>query len=311
MPYSTFLTITAEAMSSTGEIAWLQNAYTNAVNAAIKARKTGISLVLEVCLARLYVDYDAKEDEAIEIWRRILLHPDASYSGENVLVKFCKTSINLSYGVHLHQKALRAGDGKAEADGYIEELKTLYRRTVKQFGKSSELVLGNKSALLVGLWHYQHGRVDEAMIYLQPYLREQLALLSDDDPENDTDPTGDTNDQQKHTDAINRTPAEEYMASARVASDKDWVLYCDGVCGRRFGNWVDSYICCRCTLGLCADCVERARGGEKLKSNIYCPEHQWLHIPPPEQVAKPGEIFTDGKMITISEFCDSLRKRWL
>jgi len=53
------------------------------------------------------------------------------------------------------------------------------------------------------------------------------------------------------------------------------------------------------------------RKGERLEINVCSPKHDWLHIDAPAKVARDGKIFVDGKMITLEEFKDSLRRQAL
>jgi tetratricopeptide (TPR) repeat protein len=379
-PFAIFV---ASAAQATSELEWLRSAYKTAINVAKRQRKPVAAFALDICLAELYAKYDNKEDEAMRIWKKALAFPATASDDAHLQIAYCKTLVESSYSYRLFAKAVKAGEGTADANNSIKELDNLSKHTVGALENGPDVILANRSAMYMGAWHHLHGRHEEAKTYFQPYIKRCLMLLSNDTEDDDLQAydvlshvlvlAGDDasavslfqvflnwkkgerdiwneNEEDERQEAEKEQPSRsgdgEPTEKQEVVGDEDdnaaaaretntlspkteaseneeerrpgdpWLLNiedgtayweCD-CCTRRWTSFANCNVCRYCCVDICINCLAGVKAGEI--RDVCDPSHDWLHVPPSEQVAKPGQVLFEGKMISMKEFKDILGKRW-
>ncbi|KAI9045141.1 uncharacterized protein KD926_009555 [Aspergillus affinis] len=338
-------TCLAAAAHKAGEIEWLENVYQTAISAAKRRRLPVIALALDTFLAEVYSNYSSgKEDQAMDIWKRVMNFPvlssDASY-----LIRYYKRNVESSYAYNLFAKALK--EDPATREVHIQALDALAKHTAMELEEKPGDILANQSAMYMGVWHRLQGREDEALTYFRPYVRSNLMLLSDDDPDNDqtawfelahvlaragldsyarailythhnalsedelSSPADDSNEGKNVNDVAALTAVlEKRMATAwHIPSG-------DGVSGS--GVWYCDG--CRRSWGNWTDahicrycqtdlCSECFPRIGQDDFKICHVDHDWLYMTAPEKVAQPGEIYFEDRMMSFDEFKSLLAER--
>ncbi|PLB46320.1 hypothetical protein P170DRAFT_429441 [Aspergillus steynii IBT 23096] len=277
--------MTESVAHKAGELEWLENAYQTAISAAKRRRLPVLALALDTCLAELYNKYSGKEEQAMDIWQRIMDFPVMSTSDANFQIRYCKRNVESSYSYNLFAKALKEEDSTAR-DAYIQALDGLAKHTAMALEQKPSDILANNSAMYMGVWHRLQGRDDEARTYFRPYVRSNLLLLSDDDPENDQTAwfelahvlaragldsyacailythhnviegelsnfdNSDDIDVDETVSLSPRSTLDNRMATPWHFTSGDGVWYCDG-CRRSWGNWTNAHVCRYCQADLC------------------------------------------------------------
>jgi tetratricopeptide (TPR) repeat protein len=180
-----FFQICAEAAKETNELAWLRNAYLAAISTARQELEPVLTITLEVCLGELLAKYGRDQVQAARLWERVIRVATVAGGTDNALINFCKDAVVKRFSTFCLQKALDAGKGSPEADKYIKKLERLCKQKAKATGDALELVTTNYSAVYLGLWYRLIKQEQEARAYFQPWIKETLMILSDDDPDND------------------------------------------------------------------------------------------------------------------------------
>ncbi|KAK1141293.1 hypothetical protein N8T08_009197 [Aspergillus melleus] len=341
-------TCVAAVVHKAGEVEWLEKAYQTAISAAKRRRLPVIALALDTFLAEVYSKYSGKEDEAMQIWERVMNFPVLSISDASYLIRYYKRNVESSYAYNLFAKALKEKDPASRED-YIQELDSLAKHTAMALEERPDDILANQSAMYMGVWHRLQGREDEAQTYFRPYVRSNLLLLSDDDPDNDqsawfdlahvlaragldsyaraifgtlhnvvsdddlSSPVGDdSNENEDAGDAAALTAAlEKRMATAWHIPSGDGV--------RGAGVWYCDG--CRRSWGnwtdarVCRYCQADLCGEcfeRKLQGGLpkICHvDHDRLYITAPEKVAQPGEIYFEDRIMSFDEFKALLAER--
>lgn len=60
----------------------------------------------------------------------------------------------------------------------------------------------------------------------------------------------------------------------------------------------------------CHSCVEILEQGNQLLFNVCSPEHTWVYIEGLSPAPKPGEIYRNGEMASMSQVFRDLGKDW-
>ncbi|KAH8425286.1 uncharacterized protein LDX57_003044 [Aspergillus melleus] len=340
-------TCVAAVAHKAGEIEWLENAYQTAISAAKRRRLPVIALALDTFLAEVYSKYSDKEDQAMDIWKRVMNFPVLS-SDASHLIRYYKRNVESSYAYNLFAKTLKEDDPAAR-EVHIQALDGLAKHTAMALEEKPGDILANQSAMYMGVWHRLQGRDDEARIYFRPYVRSNLQLLSDDDPDNDqsawfelahvlaragldsyarailythhnvvsedelSSPVGDdSNEDNNVNDAAALSAAlENRMATAWHIASGDGVsgvgVWYCDGCRRSWGNWTDARVCRYCQADLCSECFGRIGQGDLAK--VCHVDHDWLYITAPEKVAQPGNIYFENRMMSFDEFKALLAER--
>ena len=184
MPYYDFFPACASAAQATGQLAWLQDAYLATIGAARKERKTVLALVLEVCLGELYL-MTGEEEKAARLWERIIKIANLAGAAGSWEIQYCKDPVVKSFSKYCLQKALDADKRTSEANIYVRKIEKVCKQKAKATPDALEVITTNYSAIFLGLWYRLNGRNEEARACFQPYIKEALIILSDDDPDND------------------------------------------------------------------------------------------------------------------------------
>ncbi|KAI9675313.1 MAG: hypothetical protein M1817_001216 [Caeruleum heppii] len=181
-----FFATCAKAAMKTHQLAWLQNAYEMAINGARKELKSTTAITLEVCLADLYSKYGHEEEKAFRHWSRVLEAAATAGAMSVWQMNYCKELVTRRFGPFCLQKALDAGDGTSEAAVYVRKLESMCKQKTKAIEDAPQVITTNYAAVFLGLWHRRGGRDREARACFQPFIKEALMILSDDDPDNDS-----------------------------------------------------------------------------------------------------------------------------
>ena len=179
-----FFILCAKAAKKTNQLAWLQEAYKTAISEARKKLKPVLAITLEVCLAELYSTNGDEEEKAARLWEKIVDYATAGGT-ENWQLSYCKNLVVKRFSNFCFQKALDAGQGTLEADNHIKKLEKSCKQKTKATTDATEVITTNYSAIFLGLWYRLNGQDEEARACFQPYIKEAVMILSDDDPDND------------------------------------------------------------------------------------------------------------------------------
>ena len=183
-PDGVFFKACVSAAQATGQIAWLQDAYLAAIGTARKNRKTVLTLSLGVCLGELYLA-TGEGEKAARLWERIIKAATIAGAAGSWEIKYCKDLVVQPFSRYCLQKALDFGKGTSEANTYVQKIEKMCKQKVKGTTDALEVITTNYSATFLGLWYRLNGQHEEAQACFQPYIKEALLILSDDDPDND------------------------------------------------------------------------------------------------------------------------------
>jgi tetratricopeptide (TPR) repeat protein len=174
----------ADAARETGELNFLVEAYREAIRAAKKEAKNIVVSWLELSLAKLYKQFVGDEKKAVRTWERIV-DTFAASKDENEIGEVKEVASNF-LAMHSISQAVNAGIGSAEAEKHGKKLENLVRKTTTSANDTMSWIPANVPALILGLWYRLNGRHEEANACFRPCIKEAIQILSDDDPENDS-----------------------------------------------------------------------------------------------------------------------------
>ncbi|KAI9750761.1 MAG: 4-aminobutyrate transaminase [Chaenotheca gracillima] len=180
-PDEQFFKDIAIAASHTGQIAWLQTAYQNAIGSARNWQDIALTVILEVCLAELYYKYDDKQALALPLWERIVDIGSAVGKTGSWQLNRCYGIVQRSFFVYCLEQALDPEVGTQEASSYVAKLEKLCKLKSADGIPSKDIILANFAAVFVGLLYRLKGRKEEAKDYFRPVIKESLMVLSDGD----------------------------------------------------------------------------------------------------------------------------------
>jgi len=179
-----FIKVSAAA-KSVHELPWMIEAYEAAAAAARNARHSARATALDVCIAKLYLAAGYKKEKAARVWERIIKLPTNPRAMEADLIKACKGLATLRYSVYCLDNARELEHGTPEEKKWIERLEKVCKAKNKATDDAPQVITSSTSAMQLGLWYRENGYLEEANACFQPFIREALMILSDDDPEND------------------------------------------------------------------------------------------------------------------------------
>lgn len=316
------------------ELLWMVEVYKTAAAVARKDRHPVLATALDVCISELYTAADYEQEDVARIWDRVLKLPTNPGTMENWQIKYCKDYVVGYYGVYCLKKAREHKHGTPAEMEWVRKLEGLCKAKKKATDDAPEVVTTNYSATYLGMWYLENGYHDKANACFQPFIKEALMMLSDDDPNNDMEglsqlasvltAAGDDDNAVAVFQSLRpKLPKkdEDGGSSSDNGSDdhedeKDaldscnWLWGCDGPCHRSFSILSEANKCRRCLSDICDDCVKLIKSGDEKAKKICSAEHTWLHVGAPELEVEENQILVGGKAIPFEEFKERLRVKW-
>lgn len=182
-----FFTKCRAAAEDVKELPWMIEAYETAAAAARKSRQPVLATALDVCISELYQAANFEKDKIARLWKRVINLARNPGALKDYRVRFCKRYVTENYGVYCLDKARELEHGTPEEKEWIEKLERLCKAKRKATDDSPRVVSTSYSAIYLGLWYRENGHYEDANACFQPFIKEALMMLSDDDPENDVD----------------------------------------------------------------------------------------------------------------------------
>ena len=164
---------------------WMIEVYEVAASAARKNRKSVLALALEICICELYQAAGYGEEKVVRMWERILKVTTNPGAMEKSEMQDCKDYVVDKYAPYCLEMARKIGSATPEAMHWVEKLEKLCKAKRKATDDAPEVITTNRSAIYLGLWYRESGRGEEAFACFQPFIKEALMILLDDDPDND------------------------------------------------------------------------------------------------------------------------------
>jgi tetratricopeptide (TPR) repeat protein len=179
-----FIKVSAAA-ETVNELPWMIEAYEMAAVTSRANRCSANATALEVCIAELYLAAGYKKENAARVWERIIKLPTNPGAVEDFRINWSKSFATGRYGIYCLDKARELEHGTPEEQEWIQRLEKLCKAKHKATDGTPQVITTNCSGRCLGLWYRENGYLEEANACFQPFIREALMFLSDDDPEND------------------------------------------------------------------------------------------------------------------------------
>ncbi|KAH0559338.1 hypothetical protein GP486_004146 [Trichoglossum hirsutum] len=329
---SSFTAGAALASQKTNELSFLIDAYRSAITAAKKQLNVTTASSLELCLAQLYYTYGQDEERAVRTWEKI--RKTFARSKVETEMSDIKDEALTCLARHWFKMASGAEKTSTLARRYVSKLESLAKFEIQTAGQPSAFISTNASSVILGLWYRLSDRPEDARACFQAHIREALQILSDDDPENDSDgilnlglvflAAGDDKNAiamfqalerwgkvQQRTDGIGENQEKKPdPPKTNPDEDDDFGCSCDGPCQRYFPNFYNMALCRYCyDVGFCELCLKRLKDGN-LQTNICSPKHDWLVVPPLEKTIEVGKLLVGGEAIDFDDWKRSLKQQW-
>ncbi|ERF68631.1 hypothetical protein EPUS_07192 [Endocarpon pusillum Z07020] len=164
---------------------WMIEVYEVAASTARKNRNSVLALSLEICICELYQAAGYAEEKVVRMWERILKVTSNPGAMEKSDMQACKDYVVTKYAPYCLEMARKLGSATPEAMQWVDKLEKLCKVKQKPTADAPEVITTNTSAVYLGLWYRETGRGEEAFACFQPFIKEALMILSDDDPDND------------------------------------------------------------------------------------------------------------------------------
>ncbi|RAH67952.1 uncharacterized protein BO66DRAFT_473036 [Aspergillus aculeatinus CBS 121060] len=170
-------------------------------------------------------------------------------------------------------------------------------------------------------YHVLRGSMERAQDTLRPFLKADLALLSDNDPLNDWEGYIRLAGHLRVVGMWDATVAAWSLVSPNPDySDNPWKsrgpmdIFCEGGCGAHWTYADDLYVCKTCT-GVHYDkaCADELRAGT-LAVEICSHDHELLHVPPYDPIAQArigeGNVRVGGEVLSVKAWLERIRQEW-
>lgn len=295
----------AGAFKTEGEIEWLQNAYRTLIAAARKDRLPVLEFLFSIALADIFYFYGGKEENAMQIWRTVLRFPP-TFLSSNKSLKYQHTYIGKTYAQCLVTNAFRLGIGTQDAEKQIRLLEEYCVSTYSLVANVPSYHMWPMTNIVMGIWKINIGEREAGRAWLLPFM--QMAV------------DGAYGDDELETEQVKYMTAKMLIAfgdeakAVSLLQSMSWtrrpVFICEGRCGVVHDRWQKGYSCKICFIDLCDSCVETLKQGNQLPVNICSPDHSWIYVQGLSTAPKPGEIYYDGQMISMSQFYQDLKRDW-
>jgi tetratricopeptide (TPR) repeat protein len=328
-----YFDIIAEAAFKMNDVPFLSEMYQKAIIVARKQHKSVQATHLELSLATIYDRYSHDSERAARIWERIV-ETYRSTKAETEIAD-AKSAASSSLACYWLKKAVKSGKESSDA----ERCGTVLERLAKVKIGSQITINASESTLMLGSWYKLMGRDKEAWDCFQVQVKEGIRMLSDDDPENDSDaywklicvlvPARDDKNaiamlwmylgaqQGSSDDASGETSSEDSTqimegSGNKTKDDEGKTEQSEEVAGGDEDSLMDCDGClqpivfdnvafCRYCFdtAFCADCLSFLKSGE-LPVNVCSPKHEWLVVEPRSQEARAA--MQPGKILMDGEY---------
>jgi tetratricopeptide (TPR) repeat protein len=181
-----FVNVSAAA-ETVNELPWLIEAYETAAATSRNIRRSALATAVDVCTAELYLAAGHKKEKVARVWERIIKIPMNPGTMEDSRIRISKDFVAARLSVYYLDKAQELEHGTAEEREWIQKLERLCKAKQKATDDAPQVVTASSCAIRLGLWYREHGHLQEANTCFQPFIKEALMILSDDDLENDGD----------------------------------------------------------------------------------------------------------------------------
>ncbi|OGM43950.1 NACHT and TPR domain protein [Aspergillus bombycis] len=319
-----YFVLAADAALATDHLGFMVEAWRTAARAARKASKTVTAAQLDMSLARIYSEFLHDQAKAVKRWERIM-NTYASSKDETV-IGFAKLKASVALAKQFLCDAVEAGIGTPQAEEAGAKLEKLGRH-VKLNDESALWTVSSMRAICLGIYYRLCGRDTEARALFKPSIQRGLAILSDDDPENDVLGFLDLLNALVAAGDVKNVTAVAYhevLGKYNVddphgaldhdsAGDEDanW-LTCDGPCRKELPSLDDYYQCPICLdTGFCPPCVNLlAEGAMGIK--ICNPKHvkDFIYVPPRPRNVPAGKMLVDGEEVDFEMWKQQLKQQW-
>ncbi|KAF2725874.1 hypothetical protein K431DRAFT_54383 [Polychaeton citri CBS 116435] len=302
----------SSAAYKTGSLDWLAEQYEVAIATAKRDMQLAVATDLGLNLATLYSYMPHKHVEAMDLWSKICanlrtlpaLYKQTSRSRRSVVNAIGQFCLN---------RALESD--MATSSQYIAILERLVE--VQSEDSHSQMDVSCFQPRLMesclARWHFNQGNTERAFDILRSSVSEALAILSDDDPENDwigfaifASISAAVQDDSNH------------VAAQHAAFGMPWDsirrLCCNG-CFTTFKAEDKIYRCRICmTVEFCESCHGILMAGKLslYPTDICNASHKFFVQPPMPEMrsVELGHIFIDGGQITVEEWKSQVQKKW-
>lgn len=314
-----FVQYIAGSALATENLPFMVDCWRNAAKVALDENETVKAAQIDLDLARIYYEYTRNEPKAIRKWEKVLnMFPSAKGARRS---HFMKLEASRMFATHFLSKAVMAGVGTPKAEEQIANLKSLIHRVNPT--TSSPWLISGAAIIALGVYCRLDGQKEEALALFKPLVKRALDILSDDDPENDTDglkrlikvllAAGDA----PNVVAIAHTLGQyDDNNEPQRFEWKSWedgsVIVCAGPCcdKRSVYDRMSQFPICFDMI-FCEPCVTLLQEG-KFNMNRCSTKHveHFVHTPPRPLKLEADQMLVDGTIMTFSEWLDSLREKW-
>lgn len=219
------------------------------------------------------------------------------------------------------EKALEYPEDAAE---YLKHME--YATTFKG---SEDLVCGfyvSHPSRLLARYHFLQGEIEKARSILRPYIKQNLDLLSDDDPLNDWQAynglaihfmfAGQDADALAAWSLITPNGDEENsnIDLLKVDPEAEFLNFCDGDCGTQWKYADNFYLCKTCHyVQFDKECLDRLRDGT-IKAKVCHKNHDTLYVPAydaaeHERVGE-GNVKVGEEILAVDDWLQRIRREW-
>ncbi|KAL9108787.1 MAG: hypothetical protein Q9227_006444 [Pyrenula ochraceoflavens] len=323
----TFWRVISLAAVEQQQLPWLEGKYKEALAHAEKHMHTVASAQLAIALGWLYAFRAGEESRAMQIWEAV-----AKAKIQPTAVTNAQTTPQLAALNNIGHYCLFKAVGEDQlAEPHVAKMEKLFSKYCTNTNGDSMLVETSLPRFLA-TWYHQNGRHEDALGIVKPYIIEGLAILSDDDPENDFQGYGYLADTllaigdysnvfsifhamrpYRNGQAVIKSDSEPTFVSDEydlgMVPVEEWS--CVGNCGATGKIYDGLYMCPYDDSLLCEQCHMRLIDGKSLP-NICSKRHGLIQIPilSPEQAFKKGEMLVDGQTMSFEDWKASLRTKY-
>ncbi|KAE8157722.1 hypothetical protein BDV40DRAFT_277652 [Aspergillus tamarii] len=319
-----YFVLAADAALATDNLDFMVESWRTAARAARKASKTVTAAQLDMSLARIYSEFLHDQAKAVKRWERIM-NTYAS-SKDDTVIGFSKLKASFELAKQFLCDAVEAGIGTPQAEEAGAKLEKLGKE-IKLSDEPALWTVSSMRAICLGIYYRLSGREAEARALFRSSIKRGIAILSDDDPENDVLGFLDLlNALVAAGDVKNVTAAAYHEAFGKYNvdnpegatdrespddEDSNW-LTCDGPCRKEFPTLDDSYQCPICLdTAFCPACARLLAEGTMgiRKCN---PKHvkDFIYVPPRPKAVPSGKMLVDGEEIDFELWKQQLKKEW-